>query len=72
MIHCFICFDRGDAKSGLKHLTQAIQIAQECFYRWGLVPPEAQLLEQKLLREGALATKLTGAGGGGMVVALWE
>jgi mevalonate kinase len=45
--------------------------SQECFEGWGLLPPEAKALARELKAQGALATKLTGAGSGGMIVALW-
>lgn len=52
-------------------LARAMTRAQVCFEAWGLVPDE--LLKQKndLLKQGALAVKLTGAGLGGFWVALW-
>ncbi len=65
-------FDAGDRPAGLRLISDAMKQARECFYSWELVPGEARRLEESLLREGALAVKLTGAGGGGMVVALWD
>lgn len=65
-------FDSGSGPAGIKLIQQAMMSARECFYSWELVPGEARRLEEKLLREGALAVKLTGAGGGGVLVALWE
>jgi len=65
-------FDRGDIQEALSLLTKAIQEAQKSFYDWRLVPDSARALEQELYAQGALAVKLTGAGGGGMMVALWE
>jgi mevalonate kinase len=62
-------FDRGEGGLGL--LSDAMKRAQECFYEWQLVPGEARRMEDELVRQGALAAKLTGAGGGGFVVALW-
>jgi len=59
-------------KQGLSLLTKAMEKGRSCFYAWDLVPPEVQKLEDQLLNEGALAVKLTGAGAGGMVVALWS
>lgn len=61
----------GLIRSDLAVLTQAMKEAQECYYTWELVPGDAQRLEQELYRQGALAVKLTGAGGGGFLVALW-
>ena len=59
-------------QSALQKLVQAMNLARECFHQWGLAPPAVQSLEEKLLQEGARAVKLTGAGGGGFVVALWD
>ena len=53
-------------------LAKAMTMGQQCFETWGLLSPE--LIEQKydLLKQGALAVKLTGAGLGGFWVALWR
>jgi mevalonate kinase len=59
-------------QSALSELARAMTLAQGCFRQWGLLPPEAAELERQLLAEGALAVKLTGAGGGGFLVALWD
>ena len=66
-----ILYDAGNKAESLQLLTKAMHQARECFYSWELVPGAAKRLEESLLAEGALAVKLTGAGGGGMVVALW-
>jgi len=52
-------------------LAQAMNSAQSCFEAWGLVPSELLEQKQELLKQGALAVKLTGAGLGGFWVALW-
>lgn len=67
-----LLYDSGNHKSGLNILAEAINLAQSCFDQWDLVPAQARTLQTKLLAEGAKAVKMTGAGGGGMVVALWE
>jgi mevalonate kinase len=54
-----------------QRIADGMKRARECFYSWELVPGAVHRVEEKLLAEGALATKLTGAGGGGFVVALW-
>jgi mevalonate kinase len=64
-------YDSGDHARGIELIARGIGHARECFYCWEIVPGEAKRLEEKLLSEGARAVKLTGAGGGGMVVALW-
>jgi mevalonate kinase len=56
----------------LGSISRAMRLAHDCFAAWSLVPPEAQEIQARLAREGALASKLTGAGGGGFVVALWD
>ncbi len=70
-IEGLVIFDRGDIEGGLALLKRAMQQGQKCFESWDLLPDEARRLEEKLMHQGALAVKLTGAGGGGMVVALW-
>jgi mevalonate kinase len=60
------------AEEGLESLVRAMNLARGCFQGWDLVPPQIQKLEAELLKQGALAVKLTGAGAGGYVVALWK
>jgi mevalonate kinase len=67
-----VCFDQGQTEAGLQKIAQGMHLAQECFYSWMLVPGEAHRIEESLLAQGALAVKMTGAGGGGFVVALWK
>jgi mevalonate kinase len=64
-------YDAGQAARALPALAEAIAGAHTCFEGWGLVPDQAREIIQDLKSKGALACKLTGAGGGGMVVALW-
>jgi mevalonate kinase len=65
-------YDRGERRAGLKLTSEAMNLAHRCFVDWGLAPPEVLGLREELLSRGALAVKLTGAGGGGFVVALWD
>lgn len=51
---------------------KALQLAQSCFADWDLVPFEAQKHMDDLKALGALAFKLTGSGGGGYVLSLWD
>jgi mevalonate kinase len=64
-------YGAGDTGPGLDSLAEAMRLSSRCFEAWGLMPPEAMQIHQQLLAQGALAAKLTGAGGGGFVVALW-
>jgi mevalonate kinase len=63
--------DQSSRSAAVRKLAHAIQQAQGCFEAWGLVP--TKLIEQKtkLLNQGVLAVKLTGAGLGGFWVVLW-
>ena len=65
-------FDSGLHRSGLQRIAEAMDKAHECFLEWQLVPQSVIELREKILSEGALAAKLTGAGGGGMLIALWD
>ncbi|MEQ1722272.1 MAG: hypothetical protein ABL930_03795 [Pseudobdellovibrio sp.] len=56
----------------LTDLAQAIAKSNNCFEQWGLLTPNVQLHQKKLKDAGALAVKLTGSGGGGYVLSLWE
>jgi len=51
-------------------LIEAMQMAQNCFERWELVPRESAEMLSRLKSQGARAIKLTGAGGGGYFVTL--
>jgi mevalonate kinase len=66
-----IQYDSSPSQQALEVVAHAMRNAQECYESWQLVPAEARALQEKLLSEGALATKITGAGDGGMLVALW-
>lgn len=49
-----------------------IEKAQSCFDRWQLVPIEVKKHRKLLVDHGAKASKLTGSGGGGYVLSLWD
>lgn len=51
---------------------KAIKKSNNCFEQWGLVTDTVKQHQKKLIDAGALAVKLTGSGGGGYVVSLWE
>ena len=57
--------------AGEAKIRTAMELAQGCFEQWGLVTPELITQKFDLLKQGALAVKLTGAGLGGFWVALW-
>lgn len=56
------------------HIAQwanCINKAHQCFETWGLVNEQVRKHCQELKNRGALATKLTGSGGGGFVLSMW-
>lgn len=61
-----------ETADSLAQLTQAIDIATDCFFQWGLISESLQHHMQALRDAGALAVKPTGSGGGGYVVSLWK
>lgn len=60
-----------DKPEALSQLTGAIKQACACFQQWGLINERLEQHMQELLKQGALAVKPTGSGGGGYVVSLW-
>ena len=56
----------------LEQWTEALTLAYNCFEAWGLVTPAIQTHSEKLIKAGALAVKLTGSGGGGFMLSLWN
>lgn len=56
----------------LSQLIEAIHKAQDCFESWGLCEGDVREHVTRLQRSGALAVKMTGSGGGGFVLSLWE
>ncbi len=61
----------GLLSADLTRVSKGMRLAQECFEAWKLVPPEARRIADRLVWDGALASKITGAGAGGYVVGLW-
>ena len=57
--------------ASFKQLREAIALANSCFQEWGLVPQAMRDHMLQLKRDGAVATKPTGSGGGGYVLSLW-
>ena len=64
-------YNQKNRKDGLSQLQKSMDLAQNCFSHWGLVPSKVLDLICQLKNQGALSAKLTGSGGGGMIVALW-
>lgn len=49
----------------------ALDLSQNCFQEWDLVPTEAAFHIQELKSFGSLSCKMTGSGGGGFILSLW-
>lgn len=62
----------GASEPDLLAWMKVMRMSQNCFESWGLVPVEAQNHIDKLKNLGALACKMTGSGGGGYVLSLWQ
>ena len=61
-----------DRERGLVALSQAMDLARNCFRLWRLDQGCLSEHMKHLLSQGALAVKPTGSGGGGYVVSLWD
>lgn len=62
----------GKRSEGCEVISMGMRAAQECYDAWGLVPETVKPMVADLYDRGALAVKLTGAGGGGFLVSLWS
>ncbi len=59
-------------KSSHSKWIAAIKKSNQCFEQWGLITDVVREHQKILTESGALAVKLTGSGGGGYVLSLWE
>ncbi|RME17756.1 MAG: hypothetical protein D6797_01860 [Bdellovibrio sp.] len=59
-------------EEGLKLLAESMEEAAESFRLWGLCEGPLQQHMEELKKQGALAVKPTGSGGGGYVLSLWS
>jgi mevalonate kinase len=60
-----------NSAQSMKDLVEAINMANDCFARWGLNKGTPDQHMQWLKQAGALAVKPTGSGGGGYILSLW-
>ncbi|NDD91099.1 hypothetical protein EBZ37_03335 [bacterium] len=63
--------DEDSRRQASKLVSEGMKLAHESFLIWSLVPGKVQRDIEDLYRQGASAVKLTGAGAGGFLVALW-
>lgn len=66
-----MAYGRGDRTVGTDCLARSMVLSHECFEAWGLIPTSVRVQREALLAQGARAARMTGAGGGGYLVALW-
>lgn len=60
-----------DTVDSFTNLIKSIEMANNCFQKWGLITETMQNHMQNLVNQGAKAVKPTGSGGGGLIVSLW-
>jgi mevalonate kinase len=53
-------------------ISRALNLGHDCFMQWQLMPQELIYLQDQLKQLGALASKVTGAGDGGYLLAYFE
>ncbi|MBC6416047.1 MAG: hypothetical protein GDA46_06645 [Bdellovibrionales bacterium] len=68
---CLKALKERHAKKSLSLLSQALDLGEDCFNKWGLISYELEQHIKELKKKGALSTKPTGSGLGGHVISLW-
>ncbi len=61
-----------DPDAGFTILADALNMARDCFYQWGLCDGPLDQHMREISKAGAFAVKPTGSGGGGYVLSLWQ
>ena len=61
-----------ESPDSIPKLIEALNLGRKCFESWDLITPKLQNHIQDLEKQGALAVKPTGSGGGGFVLSLWN
>lgn len=69
---CLQSLSESKSEDSFEKFRSSLQLAQNCFEQWDLVPPEVQVALTELTEAGALQCKLTGSGGGGYILSLWD
>ena len=57
--------------NALDMLSESMLDACDCFHNWGLITEDMSNHIEQLKKQGALAVKPTGSGGGGFLLSLW-
>ena len=69
---CLKSLEEGGQKKALSLLSQALNLGEDCFNKWGLISHDLEQHIKELKKQGALAAKPTGSGLGGHVISLWK
>jgi mevalonate kinase len=69
---CAKALSEEDSEKNFLALSEALRMGQECYEQWDLVPFEVSRAIDKLKSGGAVQCKLTGSGGGGYILSLWD
>lgn len=68
---CEKALSQKDEEIGLELLAAGINLANQVFAKWGLIDGAPQRHMDSLKKQGAIAVKPTGSGGGGYILSLW-
>ncbi len=69
---CIKSLSMKESRESFDLLRQGLKLGQDCFDQWDLVPTVVEDALQKLELGGAIQSKLTGSGGGGYILSLWD
>ncbi len=58
--------------NGIMLVKRGLDLANDCFTQWDLMSDHLKEISSTMRNHGAIATKVTGAGGGGLMIGLWE
>ncbi len=70
-VHLALSALEGSHPNALEMLSESMYQACDCFDNWGLITAEMNNKIEQLKKQGALAIKPTGSGGGGFLLSLW-
>ncbi len=69
---CLEALSQNETPKSFELLNQGLKLGQECFEQWDLVPAVVLEAIKNLKEGGAVQCKLTGSGGGGYILSLWD
>ncbi len=69
---CIQALSESKSDTSFEKLKEGLRLGQDCYEQWDLVPAVVQDALLKLKNGGAIQSKLTGSGGGGYILSLWD